>query len=80
MKKQNEPVVNWFQVIIDLCRKGYSHAAISAAVDAPKSTVQGWKQGAEPRHSNGEKLIELWCQVTANDRERLPTVGRYDWR
>lgn len=80
MQRREAPRVDWFQVIIGLERAGYSHSAISAAIGAPKSTVQGWKQGAEPKHSDGENVISLWCQVTGLKREQLPTIGRYDFR
>lgn len=72
--------VDWFRVIMDLCRKGYTHSTIAAAVGAPKSTVQGWKQGAAPKWEDGERLIDCWTQVTGKTRDELPIVGRFDWR
>lgn len=80
MKGREEYRVNWFLVIVELCRHGYSMVAIAEAVDTPKSTVQGWKQGAEPKHCDGEVMISLWCQVTGTARDSLPMISRYDWR
>jgi hypothetical protein len=80
MQGRDDSRVNWFQVIVELCRRGYTHGSIAAAVDTPKSTVQGWKQGAEPKHCDGERMIALWCQVTGMGRDLLPRISRYDWR
>lgn len=79
-KEANQLRVDWFRVIVDLSRAGYSHAAIGAAIDCPKSTVQGWKQGATPKYDDGELLITLWAAVMELPREQLPMVRRYDWR
>lgn len=72
--------VNWFLVIVEICRRGYSDMAIADAIGAPRSTVRGWKQGAEPRHADGERMILLWCQVTGTDRTKLPRISQFDWR
>lgn len=72
--------VNWFLVIVDLERKGYSHSTIAAAVGSAKSTVQGWKQGATPKWDEGERLLALWETVTENGRETVHRVKRYSHR
>ena len=66
------PGVDWWRVIVDLCRNGHTHATIGAAVNVGKSTVAGWKDGSSPRHTDGEKLIALWCQVTGESRDSVP--------
>ncbi len=68
---------DWFRIIIDLERNGYSHASIAASVGVGKTTVHGWKMGSEPRHDDGELLIMLWRMVTLNGRDSVPTVPRY---
>jgi hypothetical protein len=30
----------------------------------PRSTVRTWMDGAEPRHSDGERLIVIWCKLS----------------
>lgn len=80
MQEQKDIRVNWFLVIIELARRGYTASAIGTAVDHPKSTVLGWKQGAEPKHCDGEKIIDLWCSVTGLGRDQLPVISRYDYR
>lgn len=53
-------VTDWFRVICDLSRLGWSEYRISAAINVPKSTLIGWKQGAEPRYNDGQQLLNLW--------------------
>lgn len=71
--------IDWFQVITVLLRQGHSLASVAAHVSVPKSTLIGWKQGAEPRYSEGERLLSFWCQVTGNDRITVPMVAIGDW-
>ena len=81
MKERHIPGVDWFKLITELCTKhGYTHALIAMAVGAGKSTVQGWKQGAEPSHRDGESLIAIWCQVTGRPRDDTPKISPFDWR
>lgn len=80
MNVRDELRVNWFLVIVDMSRRGYSDTAIADAIGTPRSTVRGWKQGAEPRHADGERMILFWCQVTGMGRDTLPKISPYDWR
>lgn len=73
--------IDWFRVIVDLCAShGYTHSTIATAIGAPKSTVQGWKQGSTPGYEDGERLIDLWTQVTKNGRDSVHRVNRYSYR
>ena len=74
-----EQRVDWFEVINCVVRKGYSLGSVAAHVNVPKSTLIGWKQGAEPRYSEGERLLAFWMQVTGNERGALPMVGVDAW-
>ena len=65
--------VDWFRVLDDLKRLGFSLYAIEAQVSITKSTLIGYKQGSEPKHRDGERLIGFWCQSTNRAREELPT-------
>lgn len=71
--------IDWFQVFVDLGRLGFSAQGVAEAIRVPKSTLLGWKQGAEPKHGDGEKLIAFWCQASGNDRGSLPLVSGGDW-
>ncbi|RQO38625.1 hypothetical protein DBR37_01650 [Herminiimonas sp. KBW02] len=74
MLKPVEPLlIDWFYVLLDIQRKGYTPATIGMAIDVPRTTILGWRDlHANPRHIDGEKLIALWCSVTGNTRETLP--------
>lgn len=68
---------DWFRIIVDLCNfHGYTFKTIAAAIHSAASTVQGWKDGASPKYEDGERLIELWAQVTANKRETVHRIKR----
>ena len=67
------PSVSWWHVIVMLERHGYTHGAIAAAIGSARANVENWKNRAEPKHTDGELLIELWCNVTQQDRSELPT-------
>lgn len=64
--------VDWFRVLADLQYLGLSNSDVGQRLNIPKRTVGGWKEGAEPRHCDGEALIGLWCHMTAKTRDALP--------
>ena len=72
--------IDWFRVIVDLERSGYSFTSIATVIDVARSTIIGWKQGAAPRWEDGECLLDLWMTVTKNGRDGLPVISRYDYR
>lgn len=65
--------VDWFRVTAELQGRGFTLDRIARAIDVPKSTVMGWRNlDAEPRHIDGESLIDLWCEVHQSPRDALP--------
>ena len=72
--------VDWFRIITDLERAGYSHISIATCVGVAKRTIGGWKQGSHPRWEDEESLLDLWSTVTKSSRGQMPVVGRYDYR
>lgn len=64
--------IDWFRILADLSRKGYSLQGIADELDVVASTLIGWKKGASPRHHTGEALIEMWCRVTGSTRKEVP--------
>jgi hypothetical protein len=72
--------IDWFRVLADLDHKGLGNRSIARSLKIPKSTIAGWKDGIhEPRHSDGERLIELWCKTVGKPREGLPIRDAYAW-
>lgn len=72
-------ITDWFAVITEINRLGITHRDIADQIGIPKTTIIDWKQGAEPRHADGEVLIDFWCRVTGKDRFDIPTVSPADW-
>lgn len=68
--------IDWFQVLTDLARAGVPVASAALAIRVPKSTVLGWKQGAEPKFTDGERLVALWMGITSRPVEELPRTGK----
>ncbi|MCI1005221.1 hypothetical protein [Herbaspirillum sp. C7C8] len=68
--------INWFNVFADLKRAAWSMYRIESQLHIPKTTLLGWKDGAEPKHFDGERLIQLWTDVTGQKREQLPVERR----
>lgn len=68
--------VDWFRVIVDVERAGYTHANISVAISVPRRTIGSWKAGTAPRYEDGVRMLELWARVTGNRREIAPQVKR----
>lgn len=73
------PRVDWFAVLIDLNRKGLTTVGIAQTIGTPRSTVLGWKQGGEPNHADGERLVALWLRMTEQPRDRLPMTHCPEW-
>lgn len=72
-------MTDWFTVISDLRKRGMTAQAVADSIESAKSTVLGWKTGAQPKHSDGERLIALWMRMTDQTRDQLPTVKPGDW-
>lgn len=45
-------------------------------LDIPRMTIHGWINGSEPKHADGEQLIERWCKLTSKDRLFVPQQRR----
>jgi len=68
--------VDWFQVLEDLRRAGLPCSAVAKHLRVPHSTVHGWKMGVEPKHVDGELLVDLWIGITQCNRHQVPRVGK----
>ena len=68
--------VDWFTVIADLRRHGYSLYTLSGLVGISRSTMYRWVEGGLPNHADGEIVIRFWIDTTGKDREHLPMKPR----
>lgn len=46
--------------------------ALAKHLDVKRSTLVGWLEGSEPKHSQGEQLLVVWAQMTGKPREFAP--------
>jgi hypothetical protein len=53
-----------------------SQNQLANALDVPRGTLRGWMDGSEPRHTDGEKLLDRWCRLTGKGRGFAPTCRR----
>lgn len=68
--------VDWCRVIDDLQKTSMNTRQIASKVFVSHATILAWKKGTQPRHSDGERLLALWWQVTDKTRGNLPAVCR----
>lgn len=38
----------------------------------PRGTLRNWLDGSEPKHADGERLIDRWCALTGKARVFAP--------
>jgi CENP-B N-terminal DNA-binding domain len=53
------PKLDCFRLLLELKDAGVSNNEVARRLGVPPTTVQGWKAGAEPRWSDGERLRQL---------------------
>lgn len=71
--------VDWFRLLADLKRLGWSHYAIEAELGIARETLRDWANRVqEPRHHAGEKLIAFWCVHMERPRESVPMFDPFD--
>lgn len=71
--------IDWFKVVTEVLRCGYSIQSAAEEIGVARTTLFGWRQGAEPRYSEGERLVQLWCRTTGEDRADIPMCSTGDW-
>jgi hypothetical protein len=59
------PRIDWFRIMVNLDREGYSERDIAALIGMSKGWVEHLKKapGAEPRLDDGMALLDLWCEA-----------------
>ena len=67
-----ETKVDWFSIFSDIKRHGISFAMLENHVNIPRASLHFYKSGGEPKHKDGEKLIDFWCRLLAKERNQLP--------
>lgn len=79
--RQRELRVDWFRLLADLRRLGFSQHQVAEHTAISRSTLLGWHlRTSEPSHAAGERLIEFWQTVMDRPREALPMFDGYSDR
>lgn len=73
------PRIDWFGVLVEFRRRGITDTALSAQTNIPRTTIVGYRAGAEPKHADGERLVQLWMAETQRPREQLPMTYVPAW-
>lgn len=68
--------VDWFRILADLMHRGFLLSHVAHQIDAPRTTVMGWRDGIEPRHDDGERLLRFWSECTGMSRLDVPYTHR----
>ncbi|MGQ7937343.1 hypothetical protein [Paraburkholderia sp. D1E] len=69
--------IDWFRILEDVAREGYSLYEVAQFTTIPKNTLLGYRNnGIEPRHDVGDVLLKFWAQVKQADPASAPRVPR----
>lgn len=81
--------IDWPKLIVDMAyllgdvdeshpdsRVPCSEVQLAAALDVPRTTLRNWLDGSEPKHGQGEMMLERWCKLTGKNRAFAPLTRR----
>jgi len=69
--------IDWFRILDDVRREGFSLYEVAYYTSIPKSTLLGYKNaGHEPDHSTGDVILRFWSQVTLRNQGDAPRIPR----
>lgn len=80
--------VDWPQVLDDIAyllgeggpddaqREPAGELTVARHLGFPRSTVRGWRDGSEPRHSDGEAVQLVWVRLTGKSLAFIPRARR----
>lgn len=72
--------IDWLEVMLQLQRRGYSVQAVAQQLRLQRTTLLNWKNhGTEPRHVDGENLLEFWARVMEQDKSKAPRTHAPPW-
>lgn len=70
-------VTDWSALIYALRRQGFTFPQLALELLIPKSTLIGYRDGATPRHDDGEVLLNFYLNTTNSARGTEPKRIRY---
>lgn len=82
-------IVDWPAIITDIAhllgdeepgrptmRTPLGTRGLADKLQRARSTIRGWRDGAEPSHSDGEMLLDRWCSLTGKAHAFAPRTKR----
>lgn len=67
---------DWCAMIEDLRRQGLSFRVLARMTGIPRATLERFRDGAMPKHPDGEALVAFWCSFTLSERDQAPVMAR----
>jgi hypothetical protein len=49
-----------------------STVVLAESLGVARGTLRGWLDGSEPKHQDGERLLDRWCSLTGKARVFAP--------
>lgn len=73
--------VDWFRILTQLKKEGYSTYAVSHFTRIPRSNLNNYKlTGTQPSYHHGVCLLQFWAEATGNDTTDAPTISPYSFK
>jgi len=65
-------VTDWTAILDSLRRLGFTFQQLAQVLRIPKSTLINYRDGATPRHPEGEVLLSFYLHATLTERGAEP--------
>lgn len=75
-----DSTIDWLRVMCDLKYRGYTMERIAQWTQIPVGTLKGYRQGAEPLHSRGQRILAMWAHVTGRQVVDAPKARKMYFR
>ena len=75
-EEQAKLKIDCFSLLADLHRCGINNSEVARRIGVAISTVRNWKNGCEPKYSDGQRLIEMhahFCQKSSILCQKSPS-------
>jgi hypothetical protein len=70
--RHRELVVDFAGMLASLRRIGYGIDRIATRANVSRTSVRNYCVDTTPLHPHGERLIQLWCELSGSPREAVP--------
>lgn len=67
--------IDWFRILADLGREGYTLERVAFFTQIPRTTLIRYRAGAEPPYYRGDVIVRFWRDTT--QRDQLPMTPIY---